>query len=363
MKKNIYLTVLFCLALALTVSAQKISKPMLTPSETTPAQKQLLSEGVRLHDSKQYDEAIKKYEQILRENPNSDEALYELSLSYYSNKDVPHALQAAYRLTQFRSNLGVLGYGMIANVLDDAGKPKEAIDIYRQAIKVLEDDPQLQSFVSNLYYNLGIAHYRQKQFKEAREASKKSVELNFSYPSANYLLAIIYHGTKYKVPALLAAARLISLEVNTQRTAQSTAIFLDIINGGKRDEKTGKITVPLDFAAPTDEGEFGMYEVLLGTLTTIKTDENKFKTANEVFADAVDTIISLLEEDKKLTSTFVGKIYIPFMVEMKKKGFSKPFAYLVLQQSGNREAESWLVNNKQQSVNFINWARAYELKK
>jgi len=362
MKRNVYLTILFCLVLSLTISAQKISKPTLTPTAATAAQKQLINEGIKFHDLKQYDEAIKKYEQVLKENPNNDEALYEMALSFYNKKDARNASETAYKLIRYKSNLGFLGYGLIANVLDDSGKPKEAIEIYQKVIKQLEGDAEFQSHLSSLYFNLGITHYRQKQYKEAREAAKKAVQMDFKYPSPNYLLAVVYHGTKYKVPALLAASRLISLELNTQRTKQSVAIFLDILNGAKRDEKTGNINIFLDLNAPKDEGDFGTYDLILGTLTTVKSDEDKNKTENEIFAEAVDTVISLLAEDKKLASTFVGKTYVPYMVEMKKQGFSKTFAYLVLQQNGNKEAEKWLNENNQQNLNFINWAKNYRLK-
>jgi len=360
-KINLFLTLLFCLILSLAVSAQKIGKPTITPTVATATQKQLISEGIKLHDQKQYDEAIKKYEQVLKENPNNDEALYEMALSYYYKKDMQKASETAYKLTQYKSNLGILGYGLIANVLDDSGKSKEAIEIYQKAIKQLKGDAEFQSHLSSLYYNLGITYFRQKQYKEAREASKTAVELNFTYPSPNYLLAVVYNGTKYKVPALLAASRLISLELNTERTKQSAAIFLDILKGAKKDEKTGNINIFLDLDAPKDEGDFGMYDLLLGTLTTVKGEKDKDKTENEIFAEAVDTMISLLADDKKLKSTFVGKTYIPYMVEMKKQGHSKTFAYLVLQQNGNKEALKWLVENEQQNVNFINWAKSYQL--
>lgn len=361
-KINVYFTILFCLILSVAVSAQKINKPTITPTVATAAQKQLINEGIKLHDLKQYDEAIKKYEQVLKENPNNDEALYEMALSYYNKKDMQKASETAYKLIQYKSNLGVLGYGLIASVLDDSGNPKEAIEIYQKAIKQLKGDAELQPHLSSLYYNLGITYFRQKQYKEAREASKTAVELNFSYPSPNYLLAVVYHETKYKVPALLAAARLISLEINTQRAKQSVDIFLDILNSAKKDEKTGNINIFLDMNAPKDEGDFAMYDLLLGTLTIVKSDEDKNKTENEIFAEAVDTIIALLEEDKKLKSTFIGKTYVPFMVEMKKQGHSKTFAYLLLQQNGNKEALKWLVENEQQNIKFINWAKSYQLK-
>lgn len=177
MKKNVCLAALFCLAFSLTISAQKISKPTLVPTEATAAQKLLINEGIKLHDQKRYDEAIKIYQRVLKENSNNDQALYEMAFSFYNKKDLRSAVETAYQLIQYKSSMGFLGYGLIASALDDLGKPKEAVEIYQKAIKQLESDAEFQSNVSNLYYNLGITYFRQKQFKEAREASKKAVEL------------------------------------------------------------------------------------------------------------------------------------------------------------------------------------------
>lgn len=363
MTKNFTLAALLCLVLIGTASGQKIGKPTLVPTPATAAQEQIIKQGIRLHDEKKYDEAIKKYEQVLQENPNNDFALYELALSYYNKKDFPKALEAAYKLVQFKGKTGLLGYGLIANALDDQGKSKDAVEIYRKAIKQLENDPEYQEHLSSLHYNLGVTYFRQKLYKESREALKKAVQYDFRYPSPNSLLAEIFHGTKYKVPALLAASRLITLEINSARTKRSVEIFLSVLNSAKKDEKTGNINIFMDLNAPKDEGDFGMYDLLLGTLTAVKDEKDKNKTENEIFADAISTLIALLEEDKKLSSTFVGKTYIPFLAEMKKKGYAKTFAYLVLQQNGNKDAEKWLVDQGQQTIDFINWAKIYQLAK
>lgn len=363
MKKNIFWTILFCLVFSLVISAQKISKPTLIPTEATPAQKELIEEGIKLHDRKQFDEAIKRYEQVLKENPNNDLALYELALSYYYKKDFPKAMEAAYKLIQFKSQNGIMGFGIAANILDDEGKPKEAIDLYQRAIKQLEGDAEFQPQLSSLYYNLGVTYVRQKLYKESRESLKKAVRYDFKYPSPHYLLAEVFQGSKYKVPAMLAAARLISLEINTQRTNRSVAIFLSALEPAKKDEKTGSINIFMDMNAPKDEGDFAMFDLFLGTLTMVKSEKDPKKSEVEVFADAFDTLIALLDENKKLSSTFVGKIYIPYLVEMKKRGYSKTFAYLVLQQNGNKDAEKWLIDNSQQSMAFINWAKSYQLTK
>ena len=361
MKKRIFWALVFVLAAVCAVSAQKIKKPTLTPTAATPEQEQLIRQGIRLHDQKKYDEAIQKYEQVLRENPNNDFALYELALSYYNKKDFPKALETAYKLVQYKGKTGLLGYGLIANVLDDQGKPKDAIEIYLQAIKLLEKDPEYRPHLSSLYYNLGVTYTRQKLYNEAREALKKGVQSNFLYPSPNALLAEIYLAGKYKIPAMLAAGRLLSLEINTPRAKRSVEIILSVLKSAKKDEKTGNFNIFVDMSAPKDEGDFGIYELLLGTLTIPKNEEDKKKTENEIFAEAFETLISLLADDKKLSSTFVGKTYIPFLVEMKKKGYAKIFAHLILQQNGNKDAENWLIEQGSDTTDFLEWAKSYRL--
>jgi uncharacterized protein len=359
MKKYLLLPlviVLFCIA----VSAQNISKPTLTPSEPTAAQKILINQGTILHDTKKYDEAIEIYQKVLDENPDCTAAMYEMSISYSAKGDTLKAIETATKGTKYRSPELALFYVLIANTWDEKGNPKKAIDIYQETIKILNGEKNNQYALSSIYYNLGVTYTTQKQYKEAKDSFKKAVEYNYGYASPNYLLAEIYFGTKYKVPAMLAAARLISLEINTPRAKRSVAIFLDVLKAAKKDEKTGNINIILDLNAPKDEGDFGIYDLILGTLTTVKSDKDKSKSEEEIFAEAFDSMIALLSEDKKLPSTFVGKNYVPFLVEMKNKGYSKIFAYLILQQDGNKTAEKWLLDNSQKTIEFLSWAKEYK---
>ncbi len=63
---------------------------------------------------------------------------------------------------------------------------------------------------------------------------------------------------------------------------------------------------------------------------------------------------------EKLKSNFVGKTYFPFFGDVKKNGYSKVFAYLILQEDGNKAAEKWLVENGDKMVEFITWAKGYD---
>jgi tetratricopeptide (TPR) repeat protein len=361
MKKLIPIVVLLLsvCSMSLTVSAQKIAKPTLVPKPCTETQSETIREGITLHDAKKYALAIQKYDQVLAENPDCTLAIYELSMTYDTMGEKTKAMETAYRGSKYIADELPLFYQVMANVIDDTGKPEAAVKIYRDAIKMLEGDKKMEAHLSSVYYNLGVTLVRQKNYSEARTELKKSVEYNPKYASPNYLLSIVYNGTKYRIPAFLAAARFVSMEYNTARTQAAAKVVRDVLKPASKNEKTGNIEIFLDMNAPKDEGDFGMFEIFLGTLTTVKNEKDEKKSEEQMFADAVGTLIALVEEHKEIKSTFVGKNYVPFLSEMKKKGFSDVLAYIVLFHTGNENAKTWLGENETKLKQFLAWSKSY----
>jgi len=360
MKKILFIPVIVITLFSATLG-QKIAKPTLTPKPLTESQSKLIQQGTALHDAKKYDEAIAKYEEVLAQNPDSSNAIYELAMTLYTKGDKVKAMETANRGSKYISDELPLLYGVMASVLDDMGKPKEAVKIYHDAIKILEGDKQFTTYLSSLHYNLGVTYVQQKQYSEARQELKRAVAYDFKYASPHYLLSVVYNGTKYKVPAFLAASRFISLEYNTTRSRAAAGLIRDVLKSAPKDPKTGNINIFLNLDAPKDEGDFGMYELFLGTLTAVKDEKDKNKTENEMFVDAIGTLIALIDEDQKLKSTFVGKNYVPFVAEMKKKGYAEVFGYMVLYVSGTESAMTWLKANDAKLGEFLAWAKAYQL--
>ena len=358
MKKCLFVLAIFAVSFW-TAPAQKIAKPTLVAKPATAAQSQLISEGTRLHDAKQYDAAIERYQKVLAENPDCTEAIYELSLSLYTKGDKVKAMEMADRGSKYKAPELPLFYGIMANVIDDVGKPDEAVKIYRDAIKIIENDPDFVTHLASLHYNLGITFVRQRKLIDAREELKRAVMSDFKYPSPHYLLAVVFSGTKYRIPAVMAATRLISLEFNTERTKRSAAIVYDALKPAVKDEKSGNTQILLDLNAPKDEGDFGMYDLILGVAGVAK-DNKQTASQGELMTGSMASLIDLLATDKKLSSTFVGKNYIPFMLELKQKGYVKPLVFLVLFHQGDPEGLKWISENDAKMVEFVNWAKSYQ---
>ena len=205
---------------------------------------------------------------------------------------------------------------------------------------------------------------KQKQYNEARSELKRAVEYDFKYASPHFLLSRVYNGTRYKVPAFLAAARFISLETNTSRSQTAAAIVREVLKPAPKDAKTGNINSFMDLGGPKDEGDFTMYELFLGSLIAYEgskdDSKNNKKTENELFVGAVTELIGVIDEDKKLKSTFIGRTYVPFISELKKKGYSEIFGYLALYISGADNAMTWLKANDAKLGEFLAWAKSYQ---
>ncbi len=362
MRKSLFLLLVTCI-FAVTAAAQKLPKPTQLPETLNPIQQSQLNAGTKLHDQKKYDEAIAIYDKLLAEAPDATTVLYEKSLTLYAKRDLTKAMETAYLGAKYKSEDLGLFYGIIGDCIDDIGKPDEAIKIYREAEAILKGDPEYVRHLAVVYYNVGLTYVRQKKYNDARVDLKKAVQTNPAYASPHYLLAMVYNGTKYKIPAFLAAARLLTLEINTGRSQAAAAIIRDTLKPAPKDPKTGSYVVNLDFFAPKDEGDFMMYDMILGTLVTVRTDKDKNKTENEIFVDSLGSVLSMIDEDKKLKDTFVGKQYLPFISEMKKKGFSEVFGYTVLYISGEQSAMKWLDAHNEKFGEFIAWTKAYQAPK
>ena len=136
----------------------------------------MLQEGVVLHDAKKYDEAIVKYQSILTENPDCTAAMYEMAMTLYAKGEKEKALELANIGAKNISDELPLFYVTMANVVDDKGKPQEAIKIYKEGLKLLEGEKRFHRDRASLSYNLGVTYVQQKNYNDARASLKSAVK-------------------------------------------------------------------------------------------------------------------------------------------------------------------------------------------
>src|SRR5215217_2347965 len=130
MAKNFLCSILLILIAVATALGQSLDPPKLTPTPPTEKETALIKQGVALHDRGDYDGAIKKYEEALKDNPTNVSALYEMAYSYQLKNDLRKSLEVAYKGAQYKSDTLPLLYVVIGNDLDMLHESKKAIEVY-----------------------------------------------------------------------------------------------------------------------------------------------------------------------------------------------------------------------------------------
>jgi tetratricopeptide (TPR) repeat protein len=357
-KRMIWVSLLVLATVAVTARASS-DGPKLVPVPSTEGQKALIKEGVALHDKGEYDAAIKKYEEVLTENPSNVEAMYELSYTFEAKKDYQKSLDTARKGTQYKSDLLGQFYVVIGNDLDDMGQHEKAISTYREGIAVSPGD-----FL--LYYNLALAYDRQQKWDEARKALKTSAMLNPRHASSQLLLAVEFSRSKFRVPSLLAAARFLVLEPTSSRADKALEIIQQAMSAGvSAGDQPGHVNIIVDPNPRKEEGDFSSVELFLQLSHAAgPLDENgkkSNKSESETMVHQWKVFLDVLGEtlDKKKHPEFVFNYYVPYFLEMNKRGLVEPFVYYIHQKTDTAGVSEWLAANQPKVNEFLTWSKQY----
>lgn len=358
MKKRVVIVLGIVALLAITSAAQKPGPPKLEPATPTDSQKQLIREGIALHDKGDYDGAISRYQAVLRESPDNVQALYEMSFSYFVKKDFQKSIEAGYKAAEYKSDLLGTIYTQLGSSFDELGEPKKAVEIYKAGIKL-----EPTNFL--LHYNLAITYRGTGQLDDARAAVKKAAILNPAHPSSQLLLSGLFENGGYKTPALLAACRFLILEPRSTRSDSALRLVRTTMQAGVSTGKDpNRISISIDPSPQKkDEGDFGSIDMFMGLAKAANyIEKNKDKTEMELLADNFGSLIAFLSEspNKSDQSKFTWKYYVPYFIEMKNKGHLEAFTYYTNQRSNIAGVNDWLEQNQPKTVAFLVWSKNYQ---
>jgi len=335
-------------------SAEKLPAPDRVPAPPTPQQTQVAREGVALHDQKDYAGAIAKYKQVLAENPWEVNALYELAYSQFVSKDYQGSIETSRLGARCRTDGVARFYMMLASSLDELGKPKEAIDTYRSAIK-------LQPRLALLHYNLAVSLKRTKQLVEAKAAAERAIECDPAHASSHAFLGQLYQEMGYRIPAILAYSRFLQLEPEGPRATNVLPALNQLLTSGVgAGAEPGHINIVLSSPskAQKDEGDFSGVEMTMSIMLAADLIEkpSDAKAAPKSPFDKLVSIYTSLAEGLDIAKPkggFAAVYYVPYFTALNKGGYTAAFA-----------ASTWKAANlegagKVDTTAFQEWSKAY----
>ena len=321
--------------------------------------KLLLDQGIALHDQGDYEGAIKKYDEIIRQDDNYSLAYNEKSLSLFQAGKYQESIDLCkIILKKFRDHTEngkvYVNYG---SSYDAMGKPEDAIKIYKEGMKKFPD-------LYLLPFNKAITEYNQKEYEDAIADIKKAVSLKPDHASSHQVLAYCVYS-KNKMASVLSLSTFLLLEPDGARAEKNLKLMLKLLgsNVEKKDEKN--ITISLSPAAldTKDRGEddFHMAELMISMRSALDYDD-KYKDLPpaQALKDKLEMLV--VGDDGKNTGKkgFFRIFYIPFLTKMKTDSLLETACHIMYTSSRDAANTQWLADNKSKVDDFTKWMAAYK---
>src|SRR5262245_26182558 len=341
-------------AAALQVPA--FAPPTKEPAKPTEPEMATLRLGIMLYDQRKYDEAIARFEEVAKDSPDNMIALYELALAYSAKKESQKAIDLAARGTQYKLPPPQLGqfYAMIGNLLDMAGEPKRAVEVYQKGIEATPT-------VGLLYYNMAVTYSGTLNDPDAaKKALKQGAMADPNHAGTQLMLAKLFLADDLKSPALMALSRFLLLEPATQRTAEAYPLWIRILNGGPTNPQGG-LSISVNPNQKKDEGDLTKLDLFIGLskAAAAKTSEgaSQIQSLAAQFDNLLGVYASADPGDDK--GTFLWTYYLPFFSEMRARKLVEPFIYFVSQRTTMPGTREWLNANRERVNALLGWSRSY----
>lgn len=305
-----------------------------SPGDLTEKHRQLIREGIALHEQGKFDAAIEKYKAVLAEDPANVNALYEAGYASMMKGDAQWCIRYATAGLKQPSNLEGDLYSTLGSCQDIAGDRRAAIDTLKKGIKRAPDH-------SMLYFNLGITYRNAEKLKEAREALRKSLERQPRHPGSHLALAQVYIQQGYRIPALMAALTFLSYEPHSPRSPAGLQIVQQCLGGLVTERGNGKdVNITLTANAPTDEGDFTPAEMMLA-MGLAPVGKNEKESDFERLSGAISVLSSTLANLSCKSGAFACRHYAPFFAAASSGELSHALVYRAVSAAAVKGKDEW----------------------
>jgi Flp pilus assembly protein TadD len=327
---------------------------------TNPAERDLVKEGIRLYDAGKYDEAVAKYQQVLATSPTDAFALSELALTYNTMGRSKEAVAICEKLLKADPDADESVYVTYGNSLDALKKTKDAYRAYETGLKHHPGS-------ASLYFNLGVAQATSGQGPASVGSFQQAVAQSPDYASAHMSLGVMQLSNSARVPAVLSLGRFLVLEPRGPRATQRLPLLDKAMTQGVSRTGENAVTVSMTVEDVRDAGRnrdkpdnFGLTEMMLN-LVSARTVGKDSGTAVSRFAEQFSWLCkSLAERSTDKPTGFTWNYYVPYFVEMERKGFVPAFAYLThASQTDAPEVQQWLSAHPNEVAVFQEWSKNY----
>jgi len=305
----------------------------------------LMRQGIALHNLGKYAEAIEKYAEVLKADPENSSANYETAFSLYALKKQQDAMPFLEKAIKSNNdNLKVAALCLLASIYDADHQTVKAVDTYEKGIKINPNYPQI-------YFNLSLTYLRNNQYDLAEKNSIEAIKRNPKHVGNLSVYALATYRQNKKVNALMAFCSVIALSSTSSAGASAFSNIQNILNGSSINQD-GKTTITI---SPGDAQETSTLNIGLSMVTMAAKAKNL--QGADLLTDELTTLFKLAGElaEKKTEKTFFDVFFADYYYKLAQTEYMPAFARLMAINTDREGTAKWGKENMAQLTGMANW--------
>ena len=318
-------------------------------AEAPPEAKELLAEGVRLHDAGRYDDALAVYRRVLEIDPRSVDALYESAFATYGKGDFDGAIRRLESLVAAPSAATARAWVLLGSAHAMRGDWTRAEGVFRRGVEYRPEDVPLRFHLALSLAALGRAGPAVAEFEECVRMAPYRAETWRALGDALYA-----SGSKGK--AFAAYARSVTLEADASRSGEVAKRLWSMLFEGVAPGAGADPAVRIRLASPGSPSSADAAEVAgLSMIGLLRADPSwKEKSDASYFVFALDTVLKLMSalHTSEREDPFWGPFVLAYFDTMRRGGHIEALAYDIRRAAGDPEAHRWNERHEDRLVAF-----------
>lgn len=316
----------------------------------------LLSEGIRLHDERNYEGAIAKYDEALELDISEGlyvAVVYEKAYSLSQMEKYKEALKLleAYedKTALIRDQIGEVYYGLIGTCYNRQGKTKQALAAYERGLEVFPDHP-------HLCFNMAVALIDADRPDDAIAALDRGLKTNLFHSNSNILRGALASDKDRKTDAAVGYTLGLMVGSNVNNGPSMLLNYKEMLRRNIQEED-GKYSVLIQTTGGSDDLLGG----LTGTAASMVTDAAAIDGFEKHGHGQLNLpfFITFFESFAKELSHEDGGKFVEldrqaeFLVKLIEQAGAAPVAARMLAVCGEQDGLQWLEENEAEYEAFI----------
>ncbi len=309
----------------------------------------LITEGIALQKTGKHAEAIIQFKAALETEPENVPANYQTAFSLVALKKGEEAIPYAEKVIKTKTNYTAAAYSLLGGIYDSAGLAANAITVYNEGLKTFPAD-------QNMWFNLGLAYFRNKQYADAENAATEAIKLDVKHANSQRLYALVAFHQNKRMNALLGLCSFLLTDPSSPRAEEAYTNILSILQGGVLKGADTKELSP---------GEVKEATALNGGIASVIHSSTAQKLSGVALLEyELKNIFAFAGESsgKKAKKGFFDNFFVAYFYKLAKSDDILAFAELVSNSGQQGGYEKWRKASPAKAIGLDEWVKVTERK-